>query len=199
MLSQIRKYLTKGNVFFAIILLLMTTIACDKRISNYGDIVLDNFKGEIVTITSLEGKFLVFTFLSPECPLSENYTRTLNNLQSEYSGEDFQFYYIFPGTFYHRQQIEQFAKIYHLKTESIYFDPQYVMRDYCQATITPEVFLIDQLGKIEYQGAIDNWAITLGKQRQVVTEHYLRDAIDEVDDNKKVSISNTRAVGCIIE
>jgi len=187
------------KIMFSILMLSMLFSACDKKVLDYSRISLENKNGEQRTLTSLEGKYLVFTFLSPECPLSENYSLTLKTLQSEFKDQEVEFYYIFPGTFYPRPQIEQFLKTYDLPEGASYFDPLYHLRDYCKATTTPEVFVIDQLGKIEYQGAIDNWAITLGKQRQVISEHYLRDALTELLANKKVTISKTRAVGCIIE
>ena len=90
-------------------------------------------------------------------------------------------------------------KLYKLPVERSYFDPDYHFRDYCTATITPEAFVIDWAGNIKYSGAIDNWAITLGKQRQVISEHYVQDALSELLEGDKVSQVKTRAVGCIIE
>jgi thioredoxin-related protein len=185
------------RVFFLLFIILAGS--CEKKISKYSDIELDNYLGSSVNITSLEGEWMVMVFLSPECPLSENYTLTLKNLQAEFKSQDIAFYLIFPGTFYPRPQIEQFAKLYSLDTMSIYYDENYKLRDYCAATITPEVFIFDQLGKIHYRGGIDNWAITLGKQRQVISEHYLSDALNSLINEEEVEISQTRAVGCIIE
>lgn len=188
------RYLKLGLILFVLV-----SASCDKKTPDYSQIKLDDFSGKEVAFSSLEGQWIAVVFISPECPLSENYTLTLKNLQKEFNAFDAEIYYIFPGTFYHRPQIEQFVKLYKLPTQSIYYDPDYRLRDYCAATITPEVFVIDQLGVIHYRGAIDNWAITLGKQRQVISEHYLMDAISELRDNKKVTVAKTRAVGCIIE
>lgn len=182
-----------------LVLILLLSVSCDKKIPDYSQIKLDNFSGEQLAITSMEGEWMVFVFLSPECPLSENYTLTLSKLKDEFENIDVAFYYVFPGTFYPRPQIEQFVKVYGLPKSSIYYDPEYKLRDYCSATITPEVFIIDQLGAIHYRGAIDNWAITLGKQRQVISEHYLFDAITQLSSEQVITIAKTRAVGCIIE
>lgn len=187
------------NIVFLILLFSMLFPACDRKVVDYSKIVLEDQNGEERTLTSLEGKYLVFTFLSPECPLSENYSLTLKKLQENFKDQQVEFYYIFPGTFYPRPKIMQFLRSYDLPLSASYFDPLYHLRDYCGATTTPEVFVIDPIGKIEYQGAIDNWAISLGKQRQVISEHYLRDALTELLANKRVTISKTRAVGCIIE
>jgi hypothetical protein len=137
--------------------------------------------------------------MSPECPLSENYTKTIKDLSSQYANQNVGFYIVFPGKFYPRQQIEVFIKKYQLPTRWIIYDPKNLFREYFSATITPEAFLTDVTGSVLYQRAIDNWAITLGKQRQVITVNYLADAIDSSLNSEKVKTNKTRAVGCIIE
>lgn len=187
------------NIFIYLLLSSFLFISCDKRVLDYSQIELENNKGKIVHVNSLDGKLLVFTFLSPECPLSENYTRTLIELEHQFEKKEVHFYYVFPGIFYPRPQIEQFTSRYKLPENRILYDPNYRLLDYCKATTTPESFLIDDFGVIQYSGAIDNWAITLGRQRQIVSENYLKDAIEDVLKGREVKISNTRAVGCIIE
>lgn len=182
-----------------VIPLLFVFFSCEKKIKKYNDIELFAADSTKVFVSSLPGEISVFTFVSPECPLSENYTRTLLALQEEYKDRDIHFFYIFPGTFYPKAQIMQFLKLYKLPVENSYFDPDYHFRDYCKASITPEAFIIDWAGNIKYSGAIDNWAITLGKQRQVITEHYVSEALTELLEGDKVSQVKTRAVGCIIE
>lgn len=179
--------------------ILFGSFACSKKVKEFSKIELVNNKESAISPSSLNGQFLVFTFLSPECPLSENYTRTLKQLQKEYEKSDIQFYYIFPGTFYPRPQIEQFALQYEMPINRFIYDEEYQLRDYCRASTTPETYLLDSNGKIYYSGAIDNWAITLGKQRQVITDHYLSNAIYSVINGEEIKLSNTRAVGCIIE
>lgn len=179
--------------------LLFASFGCDKKVKEFSAISIQDKNEKEVNISSIEGEFYIYTFLSPECPLSENYTRTLKQLQKEYSEKNVQFYYIFPGTFYPRQQIAHFADQYEMPIDRFLYDELYQLRDYCKATTTPETYLLDANGKIYYSGAIDNWAITLGKQRQVISGHYLVDAIESVLKGEKVKITNTRAVGCIIE
>jgi len=53
-------------------------------------------------------------------------------------------------------------------------------------------------GVVKYRGRIDNQYIALGKPRQVVTIHDLRDAIDAVASNRAVAHTDTEAFGCFI-
>lgn len=182
-----------------VIFIFLLSISCSKKVKEFTKIQVENNSGLLISPSSLEGEYYVFTFLSPECPLSENYTRTLKQLQENYSTKNIQFYYIFPGTFYPKPQIAQFARLYSMPIDRFLYDENYQLRDFCKASTTPETYLLDTKGGIFYSGAIDNWAITLGKQRQLISDHYLVDAIESVLIGEKVKVTSTRAIGCIIE
>ena len=66
------------------------------------------------------------------------------------------------------------------------------------ATITPQAVVIDRAGAIRYRGRIDNFYAALGKPRQQVTEHDLRDALDAVLSGRPVPKIETEALGCYI-
>jgi hypothetical protein len=67
-----------------------------------------------------------------------------------------------------------------------------------KATITPSVVLVDRAGDIRYRGRIDNAYADLGKPRQKVTSHELRDALEAVVSGRRVATPETEAVGCYI-
>lgn len=188
----------RSSWFFAILLILILT-NCDKRKPKYTQVAGETFEAAPIKAVDLIGEYLVFIFMSPECPLSENYSKTINELSTEYVDKNVRFYIVFPGIFYPRPQIEVFIEKYHLPTEMVIYDPDHLFKDYFSATITPEAFLTDVTGTILYKGGIDNWAITLGKQRQVITEYYVVDAVESALKNESIKTKKTRAVGCIIE
>ena len=66
------------------------------------------------------------------------------------------------------------------------------------ATITPQAVVIDRAGTIRYRGRIDNFYAALGKPRQQITEHDLRDALDAVLSGRPVPKIETEALGCYI-
>lgn len=63
-----------------------------------------------------------------------------------------------------------------------------MLAKYLKATTTPEVFVLNNKGEVVYSGAIDNWAIDLGEKRQVITEFYLKDALNALLQNKKIAV-----------
>jgi hypothetical protein len=77
--------------------------------------------------------------------------------------------------------------------------PDFTLANFFGATKTPEAFAVTPAVKIFYKGAIDNWAPGLGEHRQVITEYYLRDALNAFLEGKDVKIRQTEAVGCFIE
>ena len=60
---------------------------------------------------------------------------------------------------------------------------------------TPHVYLFDSDNKLVYTGAIDDNA----KSAKKVKNNYLMDAIRSLGNNKKIKISETKALGCSIK
>jgi thiol-disulfide isomerase/thioredoxin len=137
----------------------------------------------------------ILIFLSPECPLSKNYAPVLNALQVKYP--QVKFYGIFPGKSYSDKEIRAFQEDYKIRF-TLLKDPLKLLTQYVHATTTPQVVFLDRKGSVLYDGLINNWAVSLGQKRKIVTEHYLKDAIDQVLNNKPVFVKHTQPVGCLI-
>jgi hypothetical protein len=67
-----------------------------------------------------------------------------------------------------------------------------------RASVTPQAIVVDRSGAIRYRGRIDNFYAALGKPRQQVTEHDLRDALDAIVAGRPVVKAETKALGCSI-
>src|SRR2546426_4819763 len=57
-------------------------------------------------------KASVFVFLAPDCPLSQNYTLTLNNLHAQFRDDDAGFYGVVAGDSFEKSEIDGFVKTY---------------------------------------------------------------------------------------
>ena len=136
----------------------------------------------------------VFVFLAPDCPLSQNYTRTLNELRTQFQPQRVEFYAVFAAD----AAVDDFVSHYKI-TFPVVLDRDFKLADFFGATKTPEVFAVDSNGRGIYKGAIDNWAPELGQHRTVITEHYLLDALNSFVQHEAVRIKQTNAVGCFIE
>src|SRR5947207_9135758 len=114
----------------------------------------------------------VFVFLSPDCPVSQSYTLTLNGIYSQFPANDIGFYGVFPDRSSDRKAVDGFVKEYKILFPVV-LDADQKMADFFNATKTPEVFAVDRTGNTFYKGAIDNWTSELGQHRTAVTEAYL--------------------------
>ncbi|MEO5571105.1 MAG: redoxin domain-containing protein [Bacteroidia bacterium] len=143
-------------------------------------------------------KASVFIFLASDCPLSQNYTLTLNKLQEQFKKNSIVFYGIIAGTNFNKKEVDDFVNKYKINFP-VLLDSGFNLAAYFKASKTPEVFVVNPEQKILYKGAIDNWAADLGVHRTVITEHYLEDALTNIIQNNDVRIKETKAVGCFIE
>lgn len=155
---------------------------------------------ETITIfrSEISPKASVFIFLSPECPLCQNYSKVLNELYKKYSVENIQFYGVASGSTYSVDEVESYRTSYEISFPII-MDIEYQFAHLFGASKTPQVFVLDEKKEIIYNGAIDNWAFALGKKRQVVTEHYLSDVLEAIVSNQQIKVAQTETIGCIIE
>ena len=138
----------------------------------------------------------VVFFLSPECPLCQNYSLPLNELSGKYAGK-VQFTGVVPGTAYSAADVNAFTRKYHIGFP-VRIDSAKALSTSLKATVTPEVFLLGPDNKVIYHGSIDNWIKDLGKRSARPTVFYLRDAIDQSLAHQPVRIPYNKPVGCLI-
>jgi len=190
------------------LLFLLCFAACSTKNSNTGEWPIVNNLAEI-DMVDLNGNDIewntlqdfeanVFVFISPECPLCENYTKTISLLQEEYGDEKVNWQAIVAGSYYPITQIDSFLNVYQFEID-VLLDKEYKLANYLKATVTPEVFVLNESGMIEYEGKIDNWIYKLGIKRPNITAFYLNDAINAILNGDEILIKETTAVGCIIE
>lgn len=181
---------------------IFSILMCCNGCQNQADIFsveLKNLQSQTVRLNE-KGirKLTVLYFISPDCPLCRGYSLTFRALSEKYKNSDVFFAGIVPGTFYSNEEIDLFRIKYQIPFD-IYIDDSKKLTHQLKAGITPEVFLLNETGAVIYSGKIDDWAEATGVHKQVVTQHYLSDAIDAFLNGKKINTARTKAVGCIIE
>ncbi|MGE0635546.1 MAG: redoxin family protein [Bacteroidia bacterium] len=142
-------------------------------------------------------KATVFLFYSPECPICKSQTKTVNSLYAQYGKDSIHFIVVFPQKYYTEKFIKRFLKDYAISITAIR-DDNAALTNYMKATVTPEAVVLDRNRNRIYSGMIDNLFEDIGERRTIVTEHYLRDAIVAVLENKYPVIKRTEPVGCIL-
>jgi thiol-disulfide isomerase/thioredoxin len=151
---------------------------------------------KLVFPAEIKNQPVLFFFLSPECPLCINYSDVLSSIPEKY-GDRIKVYGVFSGGFYTKNAINKYASTYKIPFPLL-IDPQFNLASQLGAEITPECFLLDQNGFVQYRGAIDDRAPAPGKFKNQASANYLEEAIGAVLSGKTVPVNYTKAVGCFI-
>ena len=139
----------------------------------------------------------LFVFLSPECPLCKNYTAVLNKISRDFSVDSFVIIGIVSGKAYSPEEVNSFKKEYSVDFQ-LFIDKAKKLTNYLEATITPEVVLMSDKGRLIYRGAIDDWVTDLGKNKIRPEKEYLRLAVTQYINHQPISIKKTKPKGCYI-
>lgn len=190
------KKITMAGWFFLFQLICMYSFGQNKPVNQLNNLQLQALDGKGFQSATLNKKLLALVFLSPECPLSANYSLQLNKLRDTFKNE-LDIVGIFPGKSYSGQQQQLFRDKYNIQFY-LRTDTNKQLVKALSATVTPEIFLLDQQRKIVYRGAIDNWAVCLGKQRVTATQHFFKNAIEDYLRGMPVAVKQTQPVGCLI-
>ncbi|MEM7384899.1 MAG: redoxin domain-containing protein [Verrucomicrobiota bacterium] len=147
-----------------------------------------------LNVDKAKGHVLIFT--AHDCPVANTYVPVINAL-FEKEKEDFRFFMVHVDFRLSLDQARKHASAYGLKP-SILIDRKHLLVAETGVLRTPEVAVILPGGRMAYRGRIDNLYEALGKKRNVVTRHELRDALKDLRDGRAVRVKRTKAVGCTI-
>jgi hypothetical protein len=142
------------------------------------------------------GKVVVFIFVRTDCPISNRYAPTLQQLGTQHR-EDATFFLVYPSKKETpdaiRKHDHEFGYVF-----AALRDPQHILVKESQAQITPEAAVFDAGRRLIYHGRIDNLYEDFSHARKFPTTHELADAIEAAIAGKPLSANATPAVGCYI-
>lgn len=140
----------------------------------------------------------VYFFLLDECRICQELAPEINAIHQKYTTKNIGFVGLFPNFSSKPHGIEKFKKKYQINfsTKTDYY------KKWCHrfdAEILPTVVVFNESSqKIEYKGAINDLYYQPGKRRHLVTQHYLRDALDSLLLGKLPEPKQTKSIGCYI-
>jgi mono/diheme cytochrome c family protein len=140
---------------------------------------------------------VVAVFLSPECPISNQYIPELNRIYGA-RGEGVEFYGVVVDPALTREQVAKYAADFKLEFPLL-FDPAGVLAAVCRPTHVPQAFVFDHQGALVYQGRIDDQFASVGRRRERASQHNLREAIEAAVAGRTPEVRQADAVGCRIE
>ncbi|MBT5706110.1 MAG: redoxin domain-containing protein [Verrucomicrobia bacterium] len=142
-------------------------------------------------------KAKVFIFILHDCPIANQYQPAIRRLADKFKNQGVRFHLIHADPDTTEAQAQKHAFDYQIESP-VYLDPTHELVRQFEATVTPEVVVLDATNKKIYQGRIDNLYFKLGRKRFRPTEHDLADALTALLENKPIKREKTTAIGCYI-
>ncbi|MEW4490072.1 redoxin domain-containing protein [Thalassoglobus sp. JC818] len=183
--------------FLLVIMLSQALWAEEPPSASLHDLSLPGVNGKLVSVLGEESDSVsVVCFLGSECPLARLYGPRLDALSEKWKSKGVRFIGINSNS---QDSIED-LRIY-LNRTGIEFpvlkDRLGTAADLFGATRTPEVFVVDSLGVIRYQGRIDD-QYQPGLSRSEPEREDLKVAIEQLMSGQKIAVARTEPVGCLI-
>jgi peroxiredoxin len=161
--------------------------------------------GQPHKLSDYRGKFVVLEWHNNGCPFTKKHYESGNmqRLQKEWTDKGVIWFTVIsssPGSQGYvtaDQENEYLQKMHAVPTAAI-LDPKGDIGHLYGAKTTPHMFIIDQQGKIIYNGAIDDKATTDPSDVNGAN-NYVSDALQEAMSGKAVAVATTRPYGCSVK
>ncbi|HIG49487.1 MAG TPA: redoxin domain-containing protein [Gammaproteobacteria bacterium] len=142
-------------------------------------------------------KALVFLVQGNGCPFARNAAPRFQELRDIYSDKEVEFFMLNSNLQDDRLSISEEAKEYGYDL-NILIDETQIIGESLELSRTGEVFIVNPKNwSVAYIGAIDD-RLTYENQKKVASEHFLKDAIDDLLAGEFVAVPRTESLGCLI-
>lgn len=143
-------------------------------------------------------------FVATDCPVSNGYAPEIQRVCREYGSRGVGCSLIYedletsPNAGALDRQVQTHLNDFKYAGTPASIDRDRSVATAAKATVTPTAVVVDRAGEIRYRGRVDNLYAALGKTRQQITSHDLRDALDAVLSGRGVPHPETEPIGCFI-
>jgi len=140
-----------------------------------------------------DSKAIVLIFVATECPVSNAYNSRMAEIYNQYKNKGVSVIGINSNKAESVSDIKEHAAKNNLEF-TILKDEGNKIADKLGASVTPEVYVLNNKFEIIYHGRIDD-----SRDNSSVSEKDLAKALDEFLSGKQISKANTKAFGCTIK
>ena len=139
----------------------------------------------------------VLLFLAPLCPICQNMSFDLRQIEADFGEAPIEFIGLFPNASTTEDQIRVFKETYGLEMDMALDTANWA--EALGARWTPEVFVLDASDAVVYRGRINDRYFAPGKRRPKTRKRDLDAALRSCLAEDAVKVPVTDAVGCPIE
>ena len=163
-------------------------------VNKVDDFSLKDYNGKDYSLSDFkDSKAIVIIFVATECPVSNAYNSRMESIYNDYKNKNVVLIGINSNKAEDIGRIKEHAKSKGL-TFPILKDEKNIIADKFRASVTPEVFVLNNNFEVLYHGRIDD-----SRDESDVEKKDLRNALDEILSGKQVSDPVTKAFGCTIK
>ena len=165
-----------------------------KDVSKVQNFTLNDCNGKSHSLKDFKNsKAIVVMFIATRCPVSNDYNDRMENLYNEFKDKGISFIGINSNKAESVDEVKSHAKEHGL-TFLILKDNRNKIADEFDASVTPEIYVLNSNYEVQYHGRIDD-----SRDVDNVESKDLEQALNEIIAGKKVSNERTKAFGCTIK
>jgi thiol-disulfide isomerase/thioredoxin len=142
------------------------------------------------------GKIVVLLFVRTDCPISNRYAPTFQEMSAHFS-QSARFFLVYPVRSETPAQIHKHLQDYGYKLTALR-DPGLQLVRAAQVRVTPESAVFSPDGRLLYHGRIDDWFADFGRSRPAPTTHELSSALEAAIAGKAIAVASVPGVGCFL-
>jgi peroxiredoxin len=181
------------SLLSAVVLLSSILLAEEPR-KAVADFTLEDYNGAKHSLADYKSsKAIVLMFIATQCPVSNGYNGRMVDLYKDYNSKGVTFVGINSNK---QESVEEIRN--HSKEHGFEFtvlkDVNNVIADKLEASVTPEIYVLNSKMEVLYHGRIDD-----SSRENRVASKDLRTALDRILAGKAVEVTETKAFGCSIK
>ena len=167
-----------------------------------------NQDNESVSLDEFKGKKIILEWTNHDCPFVKRHydTENMQTIQKDMTDNEIVWLSIISSAkgkqgYVTKEQAKELTSERNAHPTHVLLDTNGDVGRMFSAKTTPHMFLLDEVGKVRYQGAIDN----LGNTRALFStdlskaKNYVRNAVSQLVSGEGVRDKKTRPYGCSIK
>lgn len=161
--------------------------------------VKDIYDHSISLFDRIDTKGHLFFFTTTDCPIANAYAPEMKRISQQFK-EKIKSTLVYVDMDMTHEDARSHVTDFSLdQFDFIFVDRKHQLVDMANAEVTPSAALFNNNKELIYMGAINNLFSGLGDKKFKATKHYLKDALEDFINGKKVNSPKRKPYGCYIQ
>ncbi|MFM7315836.1 MAG: redoxin domain-containing protein [bacterium] len=153
--------------------------------------------GQIIELTRQPGQALAVVFYSTQCPIANACSEEIGRLASSLPAEKIKFLGVCVDPDIDSAEVISHKREFQLNIPVVHDRGGALVRKF-RAKMTPEAFVLDDNGRVVYQGRIDDRYVNRPQKNPNPKSRDLANALTAIVEGRNIAVACTEAIGCPI-